>query len=96
MIRFALPLMAIATVACAQKAPPVPATPVASACGAEQFKHYVGRVRTREVAAAIERDAKGRTMRWISPGTVVTMDYREDRLNVYLAENRVIQRFRCG
>ena len=48
------------------------------------------------LSGAIERDAKGRAIRWISPDSVVTMDYREDRLNVHLAVNRVIERFNCG
>jgi len=41
--------------------------------------------------------ASGATkIRWVPKGTMVTMDYREDRLTVYLDAARRIERASCG
>ncbi len=100
MIRLCLPLIAIAVMGCTQraKAPPAAIPPVASDCGAEHFQSYVGKTRTDAITAEIAGPTRqaGKWIRWISPGTAVTMDYRTDRLNVYLDEKGAITRIRCG
>ena len=37
-----------------------------------------------------------RTLRWIAPNDVVTMDFRTDRLNVYVDGASRIERFTCA
>jgi hypothetical protein len=37
-----------------------------------------------------------RTLRWIAPDTAVTMDFRQDRLNVYVDSKGRIERFTCA
>jgi hypothetical protein len=37
-----------------------------------------------------------RTLRWIAPNTAVTMDFRPDRLNVYVDAKGRIERFTCA
>ena len=37
-----------------------------------------------------------RTIRWIRPGDVVTMDYREDRLTIHLDGRGRVERLTCG
>lgn len=65
-------------------------------CRDVDFSRFVGKPGT-SVLAAEARDAAGAaTVRWLRPGQVVTMEFRDDRLNIELdAANRVI-RARCG
>jgi hypothetical protein len=35
-------------------------------------------------------------LRWAPPGYMMTMDYREDRVTVYLGEDRRITKINCG
>ena len=55
-----------------------------------------GQPATAELGAqALERSG-GRTVRWIQPNTAVTMDYRQDRLDIYLDENNAVSKISCG
>ena len=91
------------TTACAPVPPAEPADeqyPVHGAightCDANRARSLVGRPATSELGAEALRLSGARTIRWMPPGAVVTMDYREDRLNIELdAQNRVT-RFHCG
>lgn len=105
MIRVALPLIALSLAGCAETGRPVgpgresPLLVEPSACGAEHVQRFVGWSGTDGMAEAVigdltERFAK--SQRWITHGTAVTMDYRADRLNVYLDDKGVITRIACG
>ncbi len=52
------------------------------------------------VTPELQRDAQGKvganSSRVIGPGSVVTMDYRPDRLNIVVDDKQVVQSFRCG
>jgi hypothetical protein len=65
-------------------------------CNAGRVQSLVGREATSALGAEALRLSGARTIRWIPPGAMVTMDYREDRLNIELdGRNRVTQ-LRCG
>ena len=50
----------------------------------------------RELGAEIVRASGAKRLQWVAAGMMVTMDFREDRVRVYLdAQNRV-QRASCG
>ena len=66
------------------------------ACNAAQVQNMVGQIATQAGAAAALRTSNARTMRWISPGVAVTMDYRSDRLNIHLDSQNRITRIVCG
>jgi hypothetical protein len=86
----ALPLLAIA--ACATAAP----EEMAGRCNVRGLEALIGRAATVELGAEAMERAGALRIRWIRPGDVVTMDYREDRLNIHLdGQNRVL-RFICG
>ncbi|MFT4249835.1 MAG: I78 family peptidase inhibitor [Candidatus Woesearchaeota archaeon] len=61
------------------------------ACGASQLQDYLG-LSIEEMDVAGYSDS----YRVIRPGDAVTMDYRVDRLNVYLDEADVIEAIICG
>lgn len=103
MIRLTLPLMLVALTGCippgnppAEGAPPPPASFEPTSCGAEHVRHVIGKKRTPALAEEVSRRSGAKAIRWISPGMAVTMDYRENRLNVDLDDRDVITGVRCG
>ncbi|MFY2762621.1 I78 family peptidase inhibitor [Arenimonas sp. MALMAid1274] len=90
---------------------PAPAAPVASApatepaptaeepamtCVAEKGQWAKGNVADEALVAKVKADTGSDRVRVIQPGMAVTMDYREDRLNLDVdADNRVTA-VRCG
>ena len=94
MSRIALPVIALAVAACSPQIKPVPMPP--TACGAEKLGGFIGKKRTDAISAEVARISGAKNIRWIKPGMAVTMDYREDRLNVRLNDKGVILSVSCG
>ena len=61
--------------------------------GTDQF---IGKTGTSETGAAIKRVSKAAVLRWAPPGYMLTMDYREDRVTVYLGPDRKVTKINCG
>ena len=62
-------------------------------CNAEAWQDYIGQPYDsvpEAMIASVER------LRLIYPDTMVTMDYRMDRLNIYLNTEDIITQVRCG
>ena len=100
----AMPLIAFLAAGCAT-VPPVNAEPAVDdtvpvrgegSCDATSAQGLVGRTHSAENAAEALRLSGARTLRTIPEGTMVTMDYREDRLNIELDRNKRITKIRCG
>ena len=70
--------------------PAVP-PPQADTCGAAPHADLIG-----ADARALERELILRQVRVIRPGQAVTMDYREERLNFWIAPDGTIRRISCG
>ena len=67
-----------------------------SGCGDGKVARLVGKVWTESMRDQVMKTSGARTLRVIAPDTIVTMDFRPDRLNVETdAQGRII-RFRCG
>jgi hypothetical protein len=75
-----------------------PAAPAASAdaCNAAPVQALVGRQRSEAVAGEALRGSGARALRWLEPGSMYTMDYREDRLNISVDARGRITALRCG
>lgn len=91
-------LASIAATACATV--PAPADPVASdpslpRCTPAVLASFVGQPATSEVGARMLAATGARTIRWVPVGTMVTMDYRFDRLTVRLGEDGRIAQANC-
>ena len=80
--------------ACTSMAPPVVA-PV-EACSPENLARYNGQVANDALAARMKRETGKTVIRWVQPGMAVTMDYREDRLTVYLDAANRVERTSCS
>ena len=80
--------------ACATTAPGEPAGGDASLprCTDAVLATFVGQQATSEVGARMLALTGARALRWVPPGTMVTMDYRFDRLTVRVgADGRITQ-----
>jgi hypothetical protein len=85
---------------CATNGPPA-ATPIHGVtpghkCEANGTDSFIGRTRSEATGRAIKRATKAAVLRWSPPNTMLTMDYREDRVTVWLDGNKKITKIRCG
>lgn len=97
MIRLLMPVLLLTTAACQYARPETAGPPPQpTACGAEKVQHYVGKKRSTAISGSVAALSDAKSIRWIEPGMAVTMDFREDRLNVKLDEKGVILSFTCG
>jgi len=99
MLRFLAAGVALITIGCAPVPPPAPeAVPLqrAGSCEASKAQSLVGRQRSEALGAEALRLTGARDLRWIRPGDMVTMDFREDRLNIHVDAQRRVTRLRCG
>lgn len=64
-------------------------------CGADQLGGYIGRKASDDVIAAITAWRGDKPVRVLHPDSMVTMDYRPDRLNIDLDANGIIKGLRC-
>lgn len=93
-IAAALPLAACAANdAPVDAAPPPPAEMI---CNADAAQSHVGQTATADVAAAILKATGARTLRWGPPRSAMTMDYRQDRVNIFYDDAYKIERITCG
>lgn len=94
-----LALAAALLTACTTTSPPMsdPYPPQPLGCNADVAKpHAIGKVATAEVVDRARRDAGAQVARVLKPGQMVTMEYREGRLNIDVDEANVITNLRCG
>ena len=64
---------------------------VTDTCGAARFAGLVG-----QPMQVVDRTTFPTGTRIILPGTAVTMDFREERLNVLIDGNAAVERVYCG
>jgi len=57
---------------------------------------YVGKARSNAVGKAIQAATRAAVLRWAPPNVMLTMDYRADRVTVWLDEANKITKLRCG
>jgi len=71
-------------------------TPPGATCKIEALGDLVGKRASDARADVMLARSGARTLRWIAPNDVVTMDFRNDRLNVYVDGASRIERFTCA
>jgi hypothetical protein len=65
-------------------------------CGDGKVAGLVGKVWSESLRAETQKTSRAAALRVIAPGTVVTMDYRPDRLNIETDDQGRVTRLRCG
>jgi hypothetical protein len=73
---------------------PPEATP--APCRNEALSGFVGQTASAAVGSAMLAQSGARVLRWVGFGQMVTMDYRGDRITVYLDSANRITRASCG
>jgi len=94
----ALLLLAACTTT-AESEPPAAASGEPAAgqdCNAEGLHDLVGRPATAELGAEALQRSHARTLRWIRPNSMITMDYSVQRLNINLDAQDRAESFTCG
>jgi hypothetical protein len=65
-------------------------------CDAAKAQSLVGQPESAAIAEQARQQSGARTVRWLRPGQIVTMEYRDDRLNLELDSQGKIIAIRCG
>ena len=65
-------------------------------CNADAAQSAVGKQATAEVVEQARKDAGAQVARTLKPGQVVTMEFREGRLNLQVDDNNIMTEVRCG
>lgn len=65
-------------------------------CDTAKAQSFVGEPESAEIAEQARQKSGARTVRWLRPGQIVTMEYRDDRLNLELDAQGKIIAIRCG
>lgn len=91
MIRVLIPLTAIAVAGCTHVDPVAPGK-----CDGDLVQRFVGRDFAAPLHEEMRKASGSQSVRVIRPGDAVTMDYREDRLNIGLDARGKVESARCG
>ena len=89
-------MLAMAGCATASAETPVAPIPAGAVCSQPPLDAFKGRAATQKAGADMLAASGARVLRWVQPGMMVTMDYREDRITVYLDSANRIERASCG
>lgn len=73
-----------------------PAPPRQGHCDATAVQDLIGQQRSDPLGTQIRERSGSRILRWITPGMAVTLDYREDRINVKLDDQGRVTELSCG
>lgn len=98
-MRRMLPLVPALLAACASNAPanpPIHGVTPGQKCTTARTAQFIGRIRTASTGNAIKRASHAAVLRWSPPNTMLTMDYREDRVTVWVDSSKMITHIRCG
>jgi hypothetical protein len=65
-------------------------------CQEAETDAFIGKVKTSDTGASIKRATNAAVLRWAPPGVMLTMDYRSDRVTVWLDPANKITKIHCG
>ena len=94
-MRNLFPLMLAPLAACTSVAPATPVPP-ADVCLPATLDQFIGQRQSKDLSARMLKLTGKTVLRWVQPGMMVTMDYREDRLTVYLDAANRVERASCS
>lgn len=80
----------------APAAPPAQGETPGRTCQPAGLERFAGQSPTNEIGAEILRASNAATIRWVPHGTMITMEFRADRVTVWLTADNRIERVNCG
>lgn len=98
MIRTTLSTTALVLVAaaCTTMGPPPVASQGMESCTTDTISWVIGNAATPEVVERAQYESHSRDVRVVEPDQAVTLDYREDRLNLHVNKAGAIHEATCG
>ena len=94
-----LPLLSLAACATAQPdpliVPPADSADAAATCRRDALAAFTGQPRSAALGTQILAATGAKDIRWVEPGMMVTMDFRADRVTVYLDAANRVERAAC-
>ena len=96
--RFVAAASALGISACATAGQPIPVrgeTP-GRTCDNSNIQQFVGRQATSGLGAEMVQASGAAILRWVPHGGVITMEFRSDRLTVYLDAGNRVERVSCS
>lgn len=96
--RIAASFAVAASLAGCATADPVPISGTASGhkCNGADIQKFVGRTASADLGSEMIRVSGAATIRWVPAGTAVTMEFRADRLTVFLDQSNRVERISCS
>jgi hypothetical protein len=101
-----MPQLAIAATtmvlaACSMAQPPADSPPQHGGtpehqCDPSNIQQFVGKRRSADVEQRMMQVSGAAIVRWVPPGTAITMEFRSDRLTVYLDSSNRVERISCS
>jgi hypothetical protein len=91
-----LTIVLLAACSTATAEPPVHGATPGRTCRSEDPDRFIGQPGTSETGAEILRATNSAVLRWAPPGTMLTMDFREDRVTIYLGPDYKVTKIACG
>jgi hypothetical protein len=76
--------------------PPVQGTAPEHKCDPANIQQFVGKTKSEALEQEMLKVSGASTVRWAPFGTAVTMEYRFDRLTVFLDANNRVERISCS
>lgn len=96
MRRLAL-LAMLALPACAAATPePIVRAAGTYVCNNDSLAQFTGKPASQELGAEMQRVSGAGRLQWVGHGMMVTMDFRADRLRVFLTADNKVERASCG
>ena len=65
-------------------------------CDASRAQKLIGRTRSAKLGSEALRLSGATALRWIPPGAMVTMDFRENRINLRVDPKNKVVKVDCG
>jgi hypothetical protein len=65
-------------------------------CRNGSLAQFTGQSASQDLGARMLAASGGRVIRWVPKGAAVTMDFRADRVTVYLDGSNQVERASCG
>jgi hypothetical protein len=75
---------------------PIPSRGAGVVCRSQGLARFVGRQANSEVASEMRKVSGAKTVRWVRPGSVITMEYRDDRVTVRVSASDRVIAAHCG
>ena len=66
------------------------------ACHDDRLASFIGNAATEQVGAVMLRASGARSIRWVSFGAIITMEFSPTRLTVQLDQQNRVNSARCG